>query len=102
MNRFVDKFLTYLEIEKNYSPYTILNYKIDLQEFFQVAGDIAVEQVDYLTLRKYLVQIRTKSYRPRTLARKLSTLRSFFKFLNREGYIKENPAVLMQTPKLDK
>ncbi len=102
MNRYLDKFLSYLEIEKNHSIHTLVNYKIDLIDFFNLIGDIPVEKVDYLTLRKYLAQLRTKSYRPRTLARKLSSLRSFFKFLNREGYIKENPALLIQTPKLDK
>lgn len=102
MNRFIEKFLTYLEVEKNYSPHTILNYKIDLEEFTKVMGEFSYEKVDYLMLRKYLAQIRQKSYRPRSLARKLSCLRSFFKFLTREGHIKENPAVLIQTPKLDR
>ena len=102
MNRYLNKFLTYLEIEKNYSPLTILNYKHDLMEFINFAGDMSVEKVDYLLFRKYLAEIRKKNYRPRSLARKLSSLRSFFKFLTRESYIKDNPAKLLQTPKLDK
>jgi integrase/recombinase XerC len=53
-------------------------------------------------LRKYLAEIKTKNYKPRSTARKLSSIRSFFHFLHREGHIKNNPAVLMQTPKLDK
>lgn len=102
MNRYLDKFISYLEIEKNYSPHTILNYRIDLEDFLQFIGSTPVEKVDYLFLRKFLAQLRTKHYRPRTLTRKLSSLRSFFKFLHREGFVKENPAVLLMSPKLDK
>src|SRR3989338_4347117 len=102
MNRYLDKFLSYLEIEKNYSPLTILNYRIDLDEFWQALGDVPIEKIDYLLLRKYLAEIKAKNYKPRSTARKLSAIRSFFRFLHREGYIKKNPAILMQTPKLDK
>ncbi|MFA5088715.1 MAG: tyrosine recombinase XerC [Candidatus Omnitrophota bacterium] len=102
MNRYIDKFLSYLEIEKNYSPHTILNYKIDLEGFTASASDTPVEKIDYFHLRKYLSQLKLKHFRPRTLARKVSTLRSFFRFLQREGYIKDNPATLLVTPKIDK
>ena len=102
MNRYLDKFLSYIEIERNYSPHTILNYRIDLDEFWKALGDVAIDRIDYLTLRKYLAEIKAKNYKPRTTARKLSAIRSFFRFLHREGHIKSNPAILMQTPKLDK
>ncbi|MCK5083011.1 MAG: tyrosine recombinase XerC, partial [Candidatus Omnitrophica bacterium] len=102
MNRYLDKFISYLEIEKNYSPHTILNYRIDLEDFLQFIGPTPIDGVDYLFLRKFLAQLRTKHYRPRTLSRKLSSLRSFFRFLHREGFVQENPAVLLMSPKLDK
>ncbi len=102
MNRYVNKFLSYLEIEKNYSPHTLLNYKIDLEDFCGFIKELPIERVDYFTLRRYLAQLRTRRLRPRTLARKLSSLRSLFRFLSREGYIKNNPAILLSTPKLDK
>ena len=102
MNRFLEKFLTYLDIEKNYSKYTLINYKIDLDEFFVFIGEMPIEKVDYLTLRRYLAKIREKEPKPRTIARKLSSLRSFLKFLTREGYLKVNPSKLLTTPKLDK
>lgn len=101
-NRYLDKFLSFLEIEKNYSPHTLLNYRLDLAEFFHAVDAIPVEQVQYLHLRKFLADLRNKHHKPRTIARKLSSLRSFFKFLQREGLIKNNPATLLQTPKLDK
>lgn len=102
MDRYLDKFLSYLEIEKNYSPHTLLNYRIDLEEFHTFLAQTPVEKVDFLTLRRYLAQLRTKEHRPRTIARKLSSMRSFYKFLQREGYIKTNPASLMMSPKLDR
>src|SRR3989338_3167665 len=102
MNRHLEKFLSYLEIEKNYSTHTILNYRIDLEEFHKANADLPIDKVDYLQLRKYLAFMRNRNLKPRTMARKISTLRSFFKFLQREGFIKENPAVLLMTPKLDK
>lgn len=102
MNRYIDKYISYLEIEKNYSQHTIVNYKLDLEEFSRFLDKTPVEKVEYLTLRRFLAELRAKNHRPRTLARKLSTLRSFFKFLHRESLIKENPAALLLTPKLDK
>jgi len=103
MNRYIDKFLSYLDIEKNYSPHTIVNYSIDLNEFLEFLGDKTdVQHVHYLDFRRFLAHLRQKNHRPRTLARKLSSLRSFFRFLQREGLIKDNPAVLVTTPKLDK
>jgi len=102
MNRYLDKFISYLEIEKNYSPHTILNYRIDLKEFLKFSKQMPIEKVDYHLLRKFLAQMRGKEYRSRTLARKLSSLRSFFRFLHREGFIENNPAVLLMSPKLEK
>ncbi|MFA6379089.1 MAG: tyrosine recombinase XerC [Candidatus Omnitrophota bacterium] len=102
MNRYVEKFISYLDIEKNYSKHTLLNYKIDLEEFFLYLEETPVERVDYFHLRRYLGHLRSKDLKTRTVARKLSSLRSFFKFLFREGLVKKNPSTLLMTPKLDK
>jgi tyrosine recombinase XerC len=58
--------------------------------------------VDHLTLRRYLAELRAKNYSKRTVARKLASLRSLFRFLYREGHIKKNPITAITTPKLDK
>ena len=94
--------MMYLEIERNYSKHTILNYRKDLSECLEFLKDTPVEKIDYMQLRRYFASLREKEYRPRTLARKLSALRSFFKFLQREDVVDSNPAALMQSPKLDK
>ena len=102
MKRYIEKFISYLDIEKNYSPHTVLNYKLDLNELCQFVGEAGVEKIDYLLLRRFLAHLRAKNHRPRTVSRKLSSIRSFFKFLQREGLVKNNPSTLLMSPKLDK
>lgn len=102
MQRYVDKFINYLKVERNASRHTIINYSIDLNAFGVFLGEKDIGGVDHLTLRKFLAQMRSKNYSKRTIARKLASLRSFFKFLYREGLIKTNPITAISTPKLDK
>lgn len=102
MKQYIEKFTRYLEIEKNVSPHTITNYKIDLKAFSDFAGDMDLKDIDYLLLRKFLAHLKSVQYDKRSIARKLACLRSFFKFLCRDGYLKNNPALGLGTPKLDK
>ena len=102
MERYIEKFMRYLEIEKNYSKHTVANYRLDLEEFKQFLGDLSLEKIDYLVLRKYLAQLKEKNLQVRTVNRHLSTLRSFFKFLIREGYLKTNPITSLSSPKQEK
>ena len=113
MKRYIEKFLRYLEIEKNYSPHTLLNYQADLGDFdnFLNSGkeqrtqdetEIPLEKIDYLCLRKYLASLKERNLKSRSIARKLSCLRSFFKFLCRDGYLENNPALSLTTFKLDR
>jgi len=102
MERYIEKFIRYLEIEKNYSKHTILNYKLDLEDFRKFLGETGIEKVDYLTLRKYLAVLKEKNLTNRTVNRHLSSLRSFFKFLTREGLLKTNPILSLSSPKQEK
>ena len=102
MERFVEKFIRYLDIEKNVSKHTILNYSLDLNDFKNFLNETPLEKVDYLTLRKYLAHLKTKQLSNRTIGRRLSCLRRFYRFLFTEGLIKNNPALLIASPKLDK
>ncbi|MFH1768671.1 MAG: site-specific tyrosine recombinase/integron integrase [Candidatus Omnitrophota bacterium] len=104
---YIDKFLNYLEIEKNYSGHTLINYRIDLTDFANFLGedgqkDVDINKIDYLFLRKFLGRLAVKNLKKRTVSRKISTLKSFFKFLMRENVIKNNPAVSLIYPKMDK
>ena len=102
MDRYINKYLTYLEIEKNASGHTISNYHLDLKQFRAFLSDKDVRKIDRLDIRKYLGFLKGRNLKKRTLARKLSTLRSFFKFLLRDGYIKSNPVAGVTSPKLEK
>jgi len=102
MDKYIEKFMRYLEIEKNYSPHTILNYRLDLEDFRKFLSETPLEKVDYLALRKYLAVLKEKNLGSRTVGRRLSALRSFFKFLTRDGYLKSNPILILSSPKLDK
>lgn len=102
MEKYIEKFVRYLEVEKNYSKHTILNYRLDLENFSKFLGGIELEKIDYLTLRKYLAALKEKNLSTRSIGRKLSSLRSFFCFLTREGYMKTNPILILSSPKQDK
>ncbi|MCP4652676.1 MAG: tyrosine recombinase XerC [Candidatus Omnitrophica bacterium] len=102
---YTDRFLNYLDIERNYSPYTIINYKIDLNEFTDFLNSlngIDVKSIDYFILRKFLSRLSEKNLKKRTISRKISTLKSFFKFMMREGETENNPASSLIYPRLDK
>jgi len=102
MQRYIEKFINYLKVEKNASDHTITNYTIDLDAFSVFVGDKDIAAIDHLALRRFLAEMRAKNYAKRTVARKLASLRSFFRFLFREGLIKKNPITAISTPKLDK
>jgi len=91
-----------MEIEKNYSAHTILNYRLDLKDFKNFLGDLAPEKIDYLVLRKYLATLKEKNLTNRSIGRRISALRSFFKFLTREGFLKTNPILSLSSPKQEK
>ncbi|MFA4888826.1 MAG: tyrosine recombinase XerC [Candidatus Omnitrophota bacterium] len=101
MEKYIEKFTRYLEIEKNYSGHTILNYSLDLLDFEKFLGSSQIDKVDYLFLRKYLAALKERKLGNRSVARRLSALRSFFRFLTREGYLKTNPILMLSSPKLE-
>lgn len=102
MDRYIEKFIRYLEIEKNASNHTILNYKLDLTSFKDFLGELDWQKIDYLAIRRYLAELKSKNLLQRTISRKLSCIRSFFRFLSREGLIKDNPALSILSPKQEK
>ncbi|MDD5019190.1 MAG: tyrosine recombinase XerC [Candidatus Omnitrophica bacterium] len=102
MERHIEKFLRYLEVEKNASSHTIGNYKADLREFGVFLKDAPVESVDYLTIRRFLAHLKERNLTARSTARKLSSLRSFFRFLVKDGYLKVNPTDAVSSPKQEK
>jgi len=101
-DRYVEKFIRYLEIERNASKHTLVNYSIDLKSLSEFLKDEPIEKVDYVVLRRYLASLKELKLSKVSIARKIASIRSFFKFLFREGIIKNNPASSLSTPKRDK
>ena len=102
MDRFVEKFLNYLRIERNASPHTLRNYAKDLATLQQTLGERPWQQVDLLALRQFVAQQRSSGLSKVTIARRVATIRSFFRFLHREGYVPTNPALGLTRPKQDR
>jgi integrase/recombinase XerC len=104
----IGDFLDYLTYERNVSVNTVTAYRDDLESFvtfltdhyFSMARDqVDLGQVDHLTVRSYLAHLGRRKLARASIARQLSTLRSFFKFLVREGRVETNPARSVATPK---
>ncbi|MFH1552780.1 MAG: tyrosine recombinase XerC [Candidatus Omnitrophota bacterium] len=102
MKRFIEKFANYLDIEKNYSKHTLRGYRSDLNELADFLEEKDPKSVTHLDLRRFLAELKRKNSAKRTVVRKLGAIRSFFRFLFREKYIKTNPADSIFTPKQDK
>lgn len=113
----IGKFLNYLQNERNASPNTITNYGSDLEQFLQyitlpkesegrgapeAKKHLLPRDVDHRLIREFLGQLHALGLQKSSVARKLTSLRSFFKFCNREELIQNNPAKLVATPKLPK
>ena len=88
----VKRFLNYLTTERNASDHTRINYQLDLDRFFRFLGHQRLHQITPLDIRHFVVQLSTEQVSRRTIARKLSCLRSFFRYLCREGTLEYNPA----------
>lgn len=103
----IAKYLHYLEYVRNASPRTIENYKIDLEQFLAYVtppgeAPLALRQIDHLVIREFLGQLYDRNLQKTSVARKLSALRSMFRYCVREGVLKQNPARLVASPKLPK
>lgn len=99
------EFLNWLQNENGSSAHTIRAYQEDLTQFgeYLKAQGIPLEQLEYHDLRYYMASLQQKQQlKKTTLSRKTSTLKSFCKFLHREGLLEHNPADLLSTPKKEK
>ncbi|UMB60519.1 tyrosine-type recombinase/integrase [Lutibacter sp. A80] len=88
-------FLNYLQIEKKYSDYTIIAYKKDLNDFFEFYstnyGEIDVLEINYSQIRSWIVSLVNSGISNRSINRKVSSLKSYFKFLQKTKQINVNP-----------
>lgn len=97
----IEKFLKHLEIEKNASVHTLRAYRKDLGRFFS-GSDVKPEEATFADVRAFVASLSAGGLKKSSIARMLSTMRAFFKFLNREGFTGSNPARLVPTPRQEK
>jgi integrase/recombinase XerC len=101
-----DKFINYIRFEKRYSPHTVTAYRTDLEQFYEFLdkqyGISCITDVSHSMIRSWLVFLLEKENSPRSINRKISTLKSYYKFLIKEGIIDQNPIRKIITPRSSK
>lgn len=106
MDNHLNQFLTYLRAEKRSSSHTLLAYERDLRQFMEfLADDFEIDEVTDVStsaVRSWLMLLNTMDYEPRSIHRKMSSLRTFFKFLRREEICVQDPMVNVKGPKIPK
>ncbi len=101
MKKHIEQFCNSLKAEKDVSPHTMRAYTKDLEEFLSFT-DKKPQDIDNLDIRGFLASLHYRKLKKSSIARKLATIRSFFKYLHREGIVKKNPAKLVSSPKVQK
>ena len=111
MEKAIKDFLRYLSAERNVSPHTLRNYFSDLTQFEGFLKKLFkkdlldlkdVNHVDHITIRAFLSGLSNQGISKSSMARKLSALRTFFKYLCRELYMESNPGKMVSTPRREK
>jgi len=108
----IKKFTIHMEVERNLTPNTRNNYLIDIRQFqkfltknYTFAEDSGVDtlmHVDHMMLRAFLGSLYREKVKKVTISRKVTALRTFFNYLLREGMVKNNPAEMIQAPRIEK
>ncbi len=108
MDAQIETFLTYLRVEKNASLHTLQSYETDLLQFHSFLKEhlgqnkISIEQIDRLLIRLWLGELSEHQRAQSTVARKVASLRSFFKYAYKKNWVAKNPAHLLVIPKKEK
>jgi len=101
-----DRFLAYIQYEKRYSPHTVTAYRTDLDQFFAFLSAqyqiTEITDVDHAMIRSWLVFLMEYGDSPRSVNRKLTSLKSFYRFLLKEGVVENNPMRRIISPKTSK
>lgn len=100
----LDGFVAYLRHEKNASPHTVANYRSDLLQLARYLEEkrVMLREIDNIALRGFLAVLYERGEKKSTIGRKLAAIRSFFQFCVRKGWLDDNPARVVATPRQDK
>ncbi|HOK56210.1 MAG TPA: tyrosine recombinase XerC [bacterium] len=103
MKEELNKFIDYLENQKNYSKHTVKGYKKDISQFIEFLKEKKIsdfEKVEYEDFISFIGKLKNSKLKEKTIGRKVASLKSFYKFLVMRKYIRKNPAILIQSPKI--
>jgi tyrosine recombinase XerC len=98
------EFLDYIKYVRVFSEKTVINYTIDLRQFLNHLSKRGehLRDITKKSLRKYIVYMHKEKFSVKSIHRKISSLKSFFKYLSKKGYVVNNPALTLNYPKLEK
>ncbi|QQS49266.1 MAG: tyrosine recombinase XerC [Acidobacteriota bacterium] len=111
MQNYIDDFLKHLRYERNASEHTLRNYASDLAQFHDHLAppdekgrrrNVDIHAIDNLTIREYMAALYEKKKKKSSIHRKIAALRTFFRFLCREGILEINPAKLVASPRVER
>ena len=104
MEQLIEKFIDYLKVQKNYSSFTLLNYKKDIEEYemFLKEKNYNYKNMDYKKCTEYLLFLDNRNLKKTSVSRRLSSLRTFYKYLVLNNYVDNNPFLLVSSPKKEK
>ena len=102
----LQRFLNYLQFEKRFSNHTIIAYKTDIVSFSAYFKEVynaeLIQEVSYSIVRSWIVYLMQNKISPRSVNRKITSLKTFYKFLLRENIVLDNPMLKIQSPKMAK
>ena len=104
MEKEINNFIEYLKYQRNYSDFTCNNYKKDLNEYnsFILNNKINYKSMGYNEAKEYVIYLNKKNDAKSTISRKLSSLRTFYKYLVLNNKVESNPFLLVSSPKKEK
>jgi integrase/recombinase XerC len=111
MQKYLDDFMQHLKYERNASVHTLRNYESDLVQFYDhlapadkngLRRDVDIHAIDNLTIRDFMATLYEKQKKKSSIHRKIAALRTFFRYLCREGVIELNPAQLVASPRVER
>jgi integrase/recombinase XerC len=111
MQKYIDDFLQHLKYERNASAHTLRNYEIDLVQFYDHLAppdkegkrrQVEIRALDNLTIREFMAALYEQQKKKSSIHRKIAALRTFFKYLCREGVVEINPAKLVASPRVER
>lgn len=102
----VQSFIDYLRFEKRYSQHTLISYHTDLEQFFiflrEQFGEASPQSIQASFIRSWLAELKSEDISSKSINRKISTLKSFFRYLTKQGVIKQTPMTTIISPKINK